>query len=370
MNDLTFSVTEFLSVINQTLEFAFPIVTIEGELSELRISKGKWLYFKLKDDTASVNCFGTVYMLPGPLEDGMKVKVTGAPRHHLQYGFSFNAQNIAVSGEGSLKRAQDLLQQKLTKEGLFDDARKRVLPSVPERIGLITSRGSAAEADFIKILAERWAGVEILLRDSLVQGIEAPNQLVQAITEFNQLEHPPEVLVIIRGGGSQDDLAAFSDERVVRAVSASRVPTLIAIGHEVDLSLAEMTADKRASTPSNAAQLLVPDKHYVVGAARGELKTLGDIVEVRILEQIKHIHRDVGSASKIVDDLATRLRSLIENNKVLLNSYDPRAILQRGYAIISRSNQSIHSVKQLSVGESVSVRLHDGRLSAEITSLD
>ena len=370
MNDLTFSVTEFLSVINQTLEFAFPIVTIEGELSELRISKGKWLYFKLKDDTASVNCFGTVYMLPGPLEDGMKVRVTGAPRHHLQYGFSFNAQNIAVSGEGSLKRAQDLLQQKLTKEGLFDDARKRVLPSVPERIGLITSRGSAAEADFIKILAERWAGVEILLRDSLVQGVDAPNQLVQAVTEFNQLVRPPEVLVIIRGGGSQDDLAAFSDERVVRSVSGSRVPTLIAIGHEVDLSLAEMAADRRASTPSNAAQLLVPDKRYIIGAAWGEVKTIGDILESRILEQITYLHRDVESAGRSVNELATRLRSQIESNRLLLNSYDPRAILQRGYAIISKSRQSIQSVKQLSVGDSVSIRLRDGQLSAEVVATD
>ncbi len=242
--EVVLGVSDFVAVLNQTLDYAYPEVTIIGELANLRVSRGRWLYFDLKDEISTVKFFGTVRQLPGPLEDGMVLRVRGMPRLHHQYGFSVNVVAIQPAGEGTIKRAAQLLQAKLAKEGLFDEARKRQLPYPPARIGLITSRQSAAYADFIKVLGARWRGVEVEVIDVQVQGEAAPEQLVGALKQLNNLAEPPEVAVLIRGGGSAEDLAAYSSESVVRAVAASRVPTLVAIGHETDLSLAELAADQ------------------------------------------------------------------------------------------------------------------------------
>ncbi|HEU4606940.1 MAG TPA: exodeoxyribonuclease VII large subunit, partial [Chitinophagaceae bacterium] len=258
--DLVLTVSDFVAVLNQTLEYAYPSVIIEGELVNFRISKNKWVYFDLKDEFSSVKFFATVYQLPGPLEDGLMLQVRGVPRLHQQFGFSVNVQSIRPVGEGSLQKAAALLEAKLSAEGLFDPDRKRSLPYPPERIGLITSGESAAYHDFIKILNARWVGVNVELADVQVQGEQAPSQIIAALDYFNSEGEPVDAVVITRGGGSADDLAAFSTEQVTRAVAGSRIPTLVAIGHEVDISLAEMAADKRASTPSNAAEMLVPDK--------------------------------------------------------------------------------------------------------------
>jgi exodeoxyribonuclease VII large subunit len=150
------SVSEFVELLNQTLEFAYPDLVIVGELANFRVSKNRWVYFDLKDEQASVKFFGTVYNLPGPLEDGMLLKVWGQPRLHNLYGFSITVMNIQPSGEGSIRRAAKLLQAKLASEGLFDETRKRPIPYPPQRIGLITSKQSAAYADFVKILQARW----------------------------------------------------------------------------------------------------------------------------------------------------------------------------------------------------------------------
>ncbi len=168
--------SDFVALLNQTLEFAYPSVSITGELANFRVSRGRWVYFDLKDNEASVKFFGTVYQLPGPLEDGLLLKVRGQPRLHPLYGFSVNVMSIQPAGEGSLRRAANLLRAKLAAEGLLDESRKRSLPYPPARIGLITSKQSAAYADFIKILDTRWRGVNIDLIDVQVQGEAAPGQ--------------------------------------------------------------------------------------------------------------------------------------------------------------------------------------------------
>src|SRR6266404_7913403 len=142
MDDIILSPSDFVSLLNQTLEVAYPSVVIEGELANFRISKNKWLYFDLQDEQASVKFFGTVYNLPGPLEDGLKIQVVGYPRLHPRFGFSINVQSLAPVGEGSIKKAADLLRAKLEAEGLFDPDRKRLLPALPQTIGLITAASS------------------------------------------------------------------------------------------------------------------------------------------------------------------------------------------------------------------------------------
>jgi exodeoxyribonuclease VII large subunit len=203
------------------------------------VSKNKWLYFDLKDEFSKVSCFASIYALPGPLDDGMVVRVTGVPRLHPQFGFSVTVQTITPAGEGSIKKAFLLLKKKLTDEGLFDEARKRGIPDLPRSIALVASVESAAYADFIKILSARWPFVNVHVYDSQVQGEAAPEQLVRAIKRANESAELADVLVVTRGGGSADDLQAFNDERVVRAVAASRMPTIVAIGHEIDESLSD-----------------------------------------------------------------------------------------------------------------------------------
>ncbi|HSX33951.1 MAG TPA: exodeoxyribonuclease VII large subunit [Candidatus Saccharimonadales bacterium] len=361
---LSLSVSEFVALLNQTLEYAYPVVTITGELANFKVSKNRWVYFDLKDDEATVRFFGTVYHLPGPLEDGMLLAVTGNPRLHPQYGFSVNILRLKPVGEGAIKKAAQLLEAKLAAEGLFDPARKRRLPYPPRRIGLITSAESAAYRDFIKVLAGRWGGLQISLVDVQVQGEAAPAQLVAAIEQCNRSAEPLEVLVITRGGGSAEDLAAFSTEQVTRAVAASRIPTLVAIGHEVDISLAELAADVRASTPSNAAELLVPDRRSVLANLASTRQNLAQLMQTAAANGRSFI----AGQAELLHDAAERLVAA-EHRKLSLQSqvlaaFDPRAALRRGYAVARLHSTLVRSGKQLASGTEFELELSDAAVTA------
>lgn len=364
--DIAFSVSDFVAVCNQTLEFAYPSVSIEGELANFRVSKNRWVYFDLKDENSSVRFFGTVYNLPGPLEDGMLLRVRGAPRLHPLYGFSVTVQHIQPVGEGALRRAAELLQAKLTAEGLFESGRKRELPYPPERIGLITSKESAAFADFVKILGARWGGIEIMLHDVQVQGEVAPVQIVAAIEQFNQMPEPPEVLVITRGGGSAEDLQAFSTESVTRAVAASRIPTLVAIGHEIDLSLAELAADKRASTPSNAAEFLTPDKATAVLALTDYRHQLEDRSKACLADAKRSLGDRRKELASIVERTLHEAQLQLAGRRQLLQALNPEAILARGYAIVRQDGMAVRSAKQLKKDAIVEITFSDGRRTATL----
>jgi exodeoxyribonuclease VII large subunit len=368
---LELSVSEFVALLNQTLEYAYPTVTITGELANLRVSKNRWVYFDLKDESATVKFFGTVYQLPGPLEDGMLLKVRGQPRLHQLYGFSVNVVSMRPAGEGTIRRAAELLQAKLSAEGLFDEARKRGLPYPPARIGLITSRQSAAYADFIKVLNARWRGVAIELIDVQVQGEVAPAQITAALEQFNAQADPPEVIILIRGGGSAEDLAAFNTEQVTRAVAASRVPTLAAIGHEIDLSLAELAADRRASTPSNAAELLVPDRAQVLTEIQKSLAQL----EQTATRRLHLLRTEASGMAKLLQEtwqaFSLGLSRDLTLQKQLLAAYNPDAALARGYALVRQENSRavVKSVKSLQLKDRLSVQFNDGIASTEVTSI-
>jgi exodeoxyribonuclease VII large subunit len=366
MDEPSFSVSEFVDVFNQTLDFAYPSVSIVGELANFRISKNRWVYFDLKDETSSVKFFGTVYRLPGPLEEGMMLKVTGQPHLHNLYGFNVNVLNIVPSGEGSLLKAANLLQAKLTKEGLFDESRKRPMPYPPERLALVTSEQSAAYADFTKIINARWGGVRVDLIDVQVQGQSAVGQIIKAIDYFNSSAEKYDALVLIRGGGSADDLAVFSTEQVTRAVAGSRIPTIVAIGHEIDISLAELAADRRASTPSNAAELLVPDKVSVIRenyAKQDELakayKYLIDSYRNFLAVTSKQLTLEV---KRVINDLKKDL--ILSQN--LLNAYNPEGVLKRGYAIVKKGSDIIKLKDQVKKSDLIEIQLYSGKFEAEV----
>lgn len=364
--ELVFGVSDFVAVFNQTITYAYPEVTIVGELANFRVSKNRWVYFDLKDEFSSVKFFGSVYNLPGPLEEGMVLKVTGAPQLHNLYGFSITVRSILLEGAGTIKKAAQLLAAKLEKEGLFDPDRKRTLPYPPETIGLITSGESAAYADFTKIIQARWGGVVIKHFDVQVQGEDAPAQIVKAVEYFNSHSAPVDVLVVTRGGGSADDLQAFSTEAVTRAVAASRIPTLVAIGHEIDLSLSELAADMRASTPSNAAELLVPDK-------KAEKLTLSELslrCQDALAQNLKDIRASIeetkGALVSNIESIVAVQKNYVQTQRSILGLANPDNILQRGYAIVQKNGKTLRSIKQVATGEDITVRLSDGELTAEV----
>lgn len=362
-----FAVSEFVAVLNQTLDYAYPTVTITGEIANFRVAKNRWVYFDLKDDEASLRCFGTVYQLPGPLEDGMMITVRAQPKLHPLYNFSLNIQAMQVTGEGSLKRAADLLAAKLKAEGLFDEDRKRSIPYPPERIGLITSNESAAYHDFLKVLQARWGGSSVSLANVQVQGEAAVQQIIQAIERCNLEDF--DVIVLTRGGGSADDLAAFSAEPVVRAVAASRVPTLVAIGHEIDISLAELAADRRASTPSNAAELLVPDRREVIADIMQRVQQAGDSLVERMDAERQDILDTTDDMSALITQLIERGSDQLTADKRLLAALNPAAPLTRGFAIVyDEKGTVVRQSNGLKEGQTVTLRFADGRQEATIKS--
>ena len=364
------SVSDCVAVINQTLDYAIPSLTVEGEVANFRVSRGKWVYFDLKDETAVLRCFAVVYALGMPLENGMVVRAHGSPRLHPLYNFSLTVNVVTPVGEGALRRAADLLRQKLTAEGLFDAARKRVLPAAPRHIALQTAADSAAYSDFVKIHLSRWGGVAVDHYDTQVQGEAAAGQIVNAIAAVNARPELPDVIVLTRGGGSAEDLAVFNDERVVRAVAGSRVPTLVAIGHEKDISLAEAAADVRASTPSNAAELLFPDrrgeKQRLIHLERSLNATLLSVVSDK-KQQVTHYIQQLRDSLRRT---ASATWQALDAKETLLGALDPRRPLEQGYALVRAVDGSIvRRTATIMPPAILEIELQDGYITVETTGL-
>lgn len=360
-----FSVSDFVAVFNQTIEHSYPIVRVVGEINSFKIAKNRWLYFDLKDELSKIRCFGSVQQLPGPVEDGMMVQITATPFLHPQFGFTLNLLAIELSGEGTIHKAYKLLETKLQSEGLFDSARKRTILSPPQSIGLITANNSAAYYDFMKIIEARWMDVDIQFIDVHVQGANAVPELLEALDYFNEKTHV-DVVVITRGGGSNDDLQAFNHEALVRAIAASRTPTLVAIGHEIDVCLAERVADVRASTPSNAAELLVPDKKVELLRLTERSEQLGYQIQQYISRQEELISVRRGGLLNAISHKLIRAENNIFQQKILLDSYNPRAILKRGYAILRKEGKYISAGSLLKTGDTIDIYLHDQNWRAKL----
>lgn len=366
MSGVVLGVSDFIAYLNQTLEHAYPYVEVEGELSNFRVSKQKWVYFDLKDETGQLRCFSTIYALPGPLEDGMVVRTAGSPRVHPLYNFSFQVQSIALVGEGALRRAAELLQRKLEAEGLFATDRKRAVPRVPRRVALITAGQSAAYADFVKIARARWPAVKIDHYDVLVQGAYAPAQLARAVAAANAQVELPDIVVLVRGGGSAEDLAAFNDERVVRAVAASRVPTAAAIGHETDTSLVELAADLHASTPSNAAELLLPDQKAEARQLRHCRVVLDHALSGLVAARRERLTAAARLYAAALQAAYRRATEHAGHQRQLLAAYNPRRPLEQGYAVVRRGGCVVRRAAQLTLGDEIEVELTDGIVLSQV----
>lgn len=393
-----FSVSEFVAEINAII--ATDLYVIEGEVSDFRVSQGKWVFFDLKDEKkeSKVGCFLSVWRLKVQIEDGMRVRVIGYPRVHEKSGqFRVNVETVEPVGEGALKRAFELLKKKLAAEGLFALERKRPLPRFPARIGLIASRESAAYTDFMRILGNRWGGVEVCLAHVQVQGERAVFEIVEAIKNCQPTTHnlkPKtynlQALVLIRGGGSLEDLAAFNSEEVARAIFGSKIPVVVGVGHERDETIADYVADVRASTPSNAAERVVPDRrevgseiefmaeqmertlsHSIVRRCHAVASAL-QTIEAHVLSAVhrgRELFQRFGHAIEQVRVAIAHKRSEIESVARLLAGLDPKRLLARGYSIVrNKAGHVIKDAAAVDIGEEIGVQLGRGSLGAEVVS--
>lgn len=352
-----FSVSDLIAATNQTLEFAYPLIEVEGEVASFKVNQGKYVFFDLKDAAGSLGCFMSVWQLRQPVQDGMKVVVACSPKLTNWGKFSLTVKAIRPVGEGSIKKSFDLLREKLAHEGLFSEERKRSLPAVPQRIAVISSTQAAGYADFVRILGERWDGLKVEVAHVQVQGQGAPDQIVRALRYFNSQKILPDLIAIVRGGGSLDDLSCFNDELLVREIASSRTPTIVGVGHEVDVTLADLASDVRAATPSHAATLITPDRQEIVTGVRSRLAQA-----VESFERMIDGHREgtLGSLRYCLErmeaEVALRL-DWLSLRRGVIGELDPERVLRRGYAIVCG---------ELIPGKMIDIELSKLKLTAEV----
>lgn len=354
-----YQVSELIQRCNFALERELREVLVEGEVASFKVNQGKWVFFDLKEGDSSVNCFLPLSQLTVALTDGMKVRVRATPKLTRWGKFSLTIRRIMPIGEGSIKKSFELLKKKLTAEGLFDPAKKRPLPANLTKIGVISSTAAAGYIDFLKILENRWGGLDIKTINTQVQGLAAAEQITRALQYFN--EHGGvEVIAILRGGGSADDLAAFNDEQLVRAIAASKIPVITGIGHEVDESLADLAADVRASTPSNAAERLTQDRRAIIRQLELMLAEAKRYLENSIDDARRRTRDGLLSAyQELYKQVELKYQGILETKKRLA-TLDPELTLRRGYAILSETN------RQYQIGDVVKITTFKQNLTVEI----
>ena len=393
------SVSQLTAQIKGVVEETFTSVWVAGEVSNFSRPQSGHCYLTLKDDKAQIRAViwrGTASKFPFKLTDGMELVCHGhldlyAPRGSYQLVID----QAHPQGVGALELALRQLKEKLAAEGLFDAERKQPLPKFPRRIGFVTSPTGAAIRDFLEVLRRRWAGVEVLVIPARVQGEGSANEIAAGIRLANQISPPLDVLVVGRGGGSLEDLWAFNEEPVVRAVAASRIPTVSAVGHEIDVSLSDLVADVRALTPSEAAERVVPSAEDVTG----QLLRYGDRLHGSIRRQVAqgrqridalaarrvfaHPHAPVEDRARRVDELDARSRravASITNNSQhrvaalagKLQSLSPLAVLGRGYSVTqdAETGDVVRSAAALEQGQQIVTRLATGQITSTIDSIE
>jgi exodeoxyribonuclease VII large subunit len=394
MNE-TYTVWQLTSYIRDMFDLdpALQDVWVEGEVSNFTRASSGHLYFTLKDDKSELRCVmwkGQAAWLSFEPQHGDAVIAHGRIAVYEARGqYQMVCETLQAAGLGDLNRQFELLKAKLDAEGLFDPARKRPIPAFPRTIGIVTSPTTAAFQDIQNVLRRRYPQVEVILSPALVQGSDAPPQIVAALQRLNDYTDV-DVIVVARGGGSLEDLWCFNDEHVVRAVAASRIPVVTGVGHEIDFTLVDFAADLRAPTPSAAAEVVTPDGDALRYTVRQWSAQLNGAITARLEDDRSQVNgqvrllarlspdRYIENARQRVDDLAGRLALHVQHDLArrrdrlaaqarALASASPTAILGRGYAIVTRSDgQRVTSVQHAAEGSRVQITLHDGRLTADV----
>ncbi len=413
------TVSELTAQVRDLLERAFRDLWVQGEVSNFRISPYGHYYFTLKDEAAQLRCFvhkRDVRFLRMQPQDGLAVTARGALGVYEQRGeYQLLVNYLEPVGVGALQLAFEQLKARLAAEGLFEAGRKKPLPMLPRRIGLVTSPRGAAIADMVRILRRRYENLHLLLYPVRVQGEGAAEEIVEGIQFFNRAHASirPDVLILARGGGSLEDLWAFNEENLARAIAASKIPVITGIGHETDFTIADFVSDLRAPTPSAAAELVIQSKEELKQRLRALDARLAEKLRYQVLHARHHLSQLMRARgwrqlenllreqAQRADELALRLRqSLLDSvarrrhdwavSVARLVSYDlrgvlqrerlrlkalagqlnqlsPMSVLERGYAIVfDAEGKVVKSAAAVRVGEPIQVQLARGRLHADV----
>lgn len=392
-----YTVSQINREIRMWLEAQYASVWVEGEISNFKLHSSGHMYLTLKDEKSQISAvFFSRYnqAVKFDMKDGLKVVAFGKMSLYEPRGqYQLTIERIQPKGMGELQLAFLQLKEKLEKEGLFDPAHKKEIPKFPKVVGIVTSRTGAAIQDILNIMSRRSRSTEILIYPVQVQGEGAAKQIAQGIAEMNKLDNV-DVLIVGRGGGSLEDLWAFNEEVVARAVFASRIPVISAVGHEIDWTICDFVADLRAPTPSAAAELVVQsgeelERHVRIVQARMKNAMSGMIEDKRAeLENLteSYAFKQPGALiqqySQRVDELLRQLgnylKSLVRNRRQdfhnlagRLNALSPLGILERGYSLnFSEKGVLLKDVRKLKVGDSVQTRLLHGRFHSKVTKIE
>ncbi len=394
------TVTTLTRHIRETLESDVQLqdVWVEGEISNLSRPASGHLYFTLKDSGASLRCIvwkSAVSRLGGVVLDGMAVSAHGRIGVYDAGGqYQLYADQVRPAGEGALFQEFMRLKSALEAEGLFAAARKRQAPVLPRRIGIVTSPTGAALQDVLNTLRRRLPLVEVVISAAQVQGVEAPAQLVSALQALNARRPPPDVILLVRGGGSIEDLWAFNDERVVREIVASSVPVICGVGHETDFTLSDFAADVRAPTPTAAAEVATP---ITVVELQRDLRSIGDGLAWSIQQlmaarrsalgvagqdlNFRSPERRIQADRQDVDEFSRRIHTAqahrlemrggeLEGWGKRLRALGPLDILGRGYAVVTRHADGLIIRKVAQARDGIHVRVSDGSFDANVGTVE
>lgn len=368
-------------------------VFVRGEISNFKLYSSGHAYFTLKDDAGQLKSvmfrsyFSRMAFMP---EDGMRVIAHGRVSVYETSGqYQLYVDDMQPDGAGSLAMRFEQLKRKLAAEGLFDEARKRPLPPMPRRIGVITSPSGAAVHDIINVLGRRFPAAEMILYPSEVQGAQAPAQLISGV-EFFSMTGLVDVIILGRGGGSAEDLWAFNDEYLARAVASCSVPVISAVGHESDFTICDFVADRRAPTPSAAAEIAVPDVNEILRSLAVTQSGLQATMQKRIAQETRILNQIAQSRvfrrpDQMLDHFRIRLdereadlsraveQTILQKRQATaslvgkLQALNPLSVLARGYATVSKDGKSITSVKQINDNDTLDIRMADGSVRATVS---
>jgi len=393
------SVWQLTAQIKDLLEISFGSVWVTGEISNLARPQSGHCYLTLKDDQAQVPCAmwrSVASRVRFDLHDGLEVVCRGRIDVYAPRGaYQLIIESIEPKGIGALELALRQLREKLAREGLFDPRRKRPLPPFVRRIAVVTSPTGAAIHDFLQVLGRRWRGADVIIVPTRVQGDGAATEIAVAIAAVNRLPLAIDCLVVTRGGGSLEDLWAFNEEIVVRAIHASRVPVISAIGHEIDVTLADLVADVRALTPSEAAELVAPAADDLLARFRQTEKRLSAALRWRLAAAKSSLdtiatHRAFRRPLERIEDLARQLddldaranralrqrlllaRSQVQQQAARLESLSPLSVLSRGYSLTQRASdgQIVRDAAELELGDEIVTRFGKGRAASRVERVE
>ncbi|MHC1722274.1 MAG: exodeoxyribonuclease VII large subunit [Aminipila sp.] len=372
-------------------------VSVVGEISNLKFHGTGHVYFTLKDENSKINCFLSVDNLQHlhfELADGMEITAEGYIYLYEKGGtYSLNIRDIQISGLGNLSIAFEKLKEKLSKQGLFDEKYKKPIPFFPHKIVVITSESGAAVRDIIKIIKNRNNIVEVLVYPVLVQGPGAAPDIAEAIKQVNLLFPETDTIIVGRGGGSIEELWAFNEEIVAKSIFESKIPIISAVGHEIDFTISDFVADKRAETPTAAAQMAVPDindlRHYITQLKTNlenqvisfvrykefqlqscNIEALASKFENRINFQISSVNNQYKEMLTLMSNLLYNKKNKIDSVKNQLEALNPRNIMDRGYSAITNSEgKLVNSVEALRINETFITIMKDGSIEGTVTKI-